>query len=76
MGRWAVGGTSRIYKYNAEQYGIEKGERREAGIDDGLEGVEIDMELPVVHEKYDRSGFREGYDEDGYDIEQTGEDDF
>jgi hypothetical protein len=77
MGRWAVGGTKLIYAYDPEQYDRERAEREKAGIisfpglgpydTPNLEGRNVDDMGFVATD--------EGFEDDGYDHIQTGEDD-
>jgi hypothetical protein len=70
IGKWAVGGTSAIKKYNAERYEEERIERAQAGLADyvTLEGQAGDDMFGIVGGAEDVN--------DGYDHEQMAEEDY
>lgn len=77
IGRWAVGGTNAIWKYNADRYEVERDERARAGIMDFGAGIGPG-DAPVVHEAGEGLGAwgMGGGREAGYDHGQVGEDDY
>jgi hypothetical protein len=72
MGRWAVGGSKAIYRYDVDRYGVEKIERLEAGLVD-FPGRETDVGEPG--REFDVYGLPIMGAEAGYDVMQEGEDD-
>lgn len=77
IGRWAVGGTNAIWKYNADRYEVERDERARAGIMDFGAGIGP-ADAPVVHEAGEglAAWGMEGGREEGYDHGQMAEDDY
>lgn len=75
IGRWAVGGTNAIWKYNADRYEIERDERAKAGIIDFNTGLDAPAEIHQAGEGLDAWMGVSGK-EDGYDVGQTAEDDY
>jgi hypothetical protein len=77
IGKWAVGGTSKIYKYDAEYYDEEREKRLAAGI---VEFPGRDQLDPALGRGVDNLGFHNYTDEEleadgGYDFNQHGDDD-
>ena len=71
IGKWAIGGTKAIYKYDKEYYDLEREKRLDAGIID-FPGMNAGLDGPQV----DELGFSMEGDEDGYDNNQHGDDDY
>lgn len=77
LGKWAVGGTSKIYKYDAEYYDEEREKRLAAGI---VEFPGRDQLDPALGREVDDLGFHVYTDAEmeadgGYDFNQHGDDD-
>ena len=77
IGKWAVGGTSKIYKYDAEYYDEEREKRLAAGI---VEFPGRDQLDPALGRVVDDLGFHVYTDAEmeadgGYDVNQYGDDD-
>ena len=77
IGKWAVGGTSKIYKYDAEYYDEEREKRLDAGI---VEFPGRDQLDPALGRVVDDLGFHVYTDAEmeadgGYDVNQYGDDD-
>jgi hypothetical protein len=77
LGKWAVGGTSKIYKYDAEYYDEEREKRLAAGI---VEFPGRDQMDPASGRVVDDLGFHVYTDAElegdgGYDVNQHGDDD-
>jgi hypothetical protein len=77
LGKWAVGGTSKIYKYDAEYYDEEREKRLAAGI---VEFPGRDQLDPASGRVVDDLGFHVYTDAEmeadgGYDVNQHGDDD-
>jgi hypothetical protein len=68
MGKWAVGGTKRIYAYDKEYYDEEREKRLHAGIMDDM------GELGDMDDRGDMGD--EPFEEEGYDNNQHGDDDY
>jgi hypothetical protein len=82
MGQWAVGGSSKIIRYNADFYDIESEQRREAGIQDFVAGpFDPDMEAAPAGRPHDANGLY-NFGEDGseaanaYDMAPMAEEDY
>ena len=78
IGKWAVGGTSKIYKYDTEYYDEERQKRLAAGIDSFPGRDQMD---PALGRAMDEMGFgiytdAEMEADGGYDINQHGDDDY
>ena len=78
IGKWAVGGTSKIYKYDAEYYDEEREKRLAAGI---VEFPGRDQLDPATGRAIDDLGFHvytdaEMEEDGGYDCNQHGDDDY
>jgi len=73
IGKWAVGGTKVIYAYDKDYYDLERQKRLDAGIIDfpGL-GIDTIQQGPEV----DQLGFKVEGEQDGYDHNEHGDDDF
>lgn len=72
IGRWAVGGTKKIWGYDAEQYEVEREERARAGIVDYPVAEGPDYAPVPAGAELDDMGFAAGgLDEDGYDHAQN-----
>lgn len=67
MGKWAVGGTKKIYAYDAEYWEEERQKRIQAGI--------LDFPGEGPEDQPSAEGFMDGEEESGYDHEQMAEDD-
>jgi hypothetical protein len=68
MGKWAVGGTKRIYAYDKEYYDEEREKRLHAGIMDDM------GEIGDMDDRGDMGD--EPFEEEGYDNNQHGDDDY
>jgi len=82
MGQWAVGGSSKIIRYNADFYDLESDQRREAGIQDFIAGpFDPDVEAAPAGRPHDPNGIY-NFGEDGgeaansYDMAPLAEDDY
>jgi hypothetical protein len=71
IGKWAVGGTAAIKKYNAERYEEERVERAQSGL---VDYVTL-SEAPVAEDMFGIVGGAEDVN-DGYDHEQMAEEDY
>ena len=68
LGKWAVGGTSLTYKYDADYYDLERRKREAAGI--GSHPDEISHLLGELGHEYEA----ENQEEDGYDHAEQDQD--
>ena len=78
IGKWAVGGTSKIYKYDKEYHDEEREKRLAAGIDSFPGRDQMD---PALGRAMDEMGFgiytdMEMEADGGYDVNQHGDDDY
>ena len=78
IGKWAVGGTSKIWKYDAEYHDEEREKRLAAGI---VEFPGRDQLDPALGRAVDENGFHVYTDAEmeadgGYDFNQHGDDDY
>jgi hypothetical protein len=76
IGKWAVGGTDKIRKYNEERYEDERVERAEAGI---AEYITVgDEQVVAAQVQDDMFGIIEAGEnvDDGYDHDDLAEEDY
>jgi hypothetical protein len=67
LGRWAVGGTSVIFKYDADYWVRERAENEAAGIDENVYGLNPEEQLERAEGGYDvGDGNDEFAGEEGY----------
>jgi hypothetical protein len=73
IGRWAVGGTAAIRKYDDDHYEFEREERHKAGFID-FPGMESEKAKP--YNMFDLMEGGAGPSEEGYDNAQIAADDY